>query len=243
MKSFPVHKKMILSGQQLEWIEFEKPCFHNFSSQGGRRKNTHSPRKKEYQLQKLRKARQNIPRLLYTNFKRGDKFLTLTFSNKRIRNDIVACKKEFKKFIQRLRRRYPHFKYIAIVEYMTNNGGDDGIHFHVVADLPKIPLEKLIRLWGNGNAMIKTIYNLKGLAEYLIKEFLPNPDHPYTRMSGYRTYMASRNIKRPLQYTNQIAERKLHQYTHQMVGRKNYDSPYHGKIRITKYEYRSEVRS
>lgn len=127
------------------------------------------------------------------------KFVTLTF-NDSMNFDIKdpkECNREFKRFIQRLKRRYPELKYIAVIEFQDRN--DRGaVHYHMICNLPYIPKSELSDLWGNGFVKINRIDKVDNLGAYVVKYMCEDLDDK--RLMGLKAYNCSKGLQRPQEY-------------------------------------------
>ncbi|MGM9458151.1 rolling circle replication-associated protein, partial [Lacticaseibacillus rhamnosus] len=73
-----------------------------------------------------------VRRLVLANFDAGSKFVTFTFAENV--KDIDQANREWKKFVQRLRRRYGDFKYLSVIEFQKRGA----VHYHMISDLPYV---------------------------------------------------------------------------------------------------------
>ncbi|MBE9913680.1 hypothetical protein G8C92_06500 [Paenibacillus donghaensis] len=187
-------KKAIISGNQVELLEHEFPVVFGFTGkQGGRKAGTSgsSQRSAEYRKRATNKSKADLIRLVNTNFtsagmgrtKDSYKFITLTFRDGSIPDltDVKRAYTEFKKYARKLReasrKQGREFKYIAVVEFQDENNRG-AVHFHVIADIPVIPVTREIAeewkrqgklphdykvkinhydIWGHGSVTVKAI--------------------------------------------------------------------------------------
>lgn len=148
-----------------------------------------SQRSAEYRKRTTHRAKADLIRLINTNFtstgKTRDsyKFITLTFRDGSIPDltDVKRAYAEFKKYARKLRevsrKQGREFKYIAVVEFQDENNRG-AVHFHVIADVPVIPVTREIAeewkregklphdynvkinhydMWGHGSVTVKAI--------------------------------------------------------------------------------------
>lgn len=146
----------------VELREYEFPVIHGFTGKrGGRKAGTSgsSQRSAEYRKRSTNKAKTDLIRMINTNFtstgktKASYKFITLTFRNGSIPNltDVKQAYTEFKKYARKLRevcrKQGRKLKYIAVVEFQDENSRG-AVHFHVIADVPVIPVTREIaEIW------------------------------------------------------------------------------------------------
>lgn len=185
-------KKAIISGSMVELREYEFPVIHGFAGKpGGRKTGTSgsSQRSAEYRKRTTNKAKADLIRLINTNFTgtgkalESYKFITLTFRDGSIPDltDVTRAYTEFKKYARKLRqvcrKQGREFKYIAVVEFQDENNRG-AVHFHVIADIPLIPVTREIAeewgregklpydykvkinhydMWGHGSVTVKAI--------------------------------------------------------------------------------------
>ena len=124
--------KVIQSGEIFEVYEFQFPVRVGVgtSKRKKRLKRKKQDRAEEYARKRATRARNHIRRLTLSNFSSKDKFLTLTFADNI--EDIEYANNEFKKFIKRLKRKYPRFRYISVIEFQKRGA----IHYHCLVNLP-----------------------------------------------------------------------------------------------------------
>lgn len=116
----------------------------------------------------LYKTFKRLRYLVNTNFKghKNELFITLTYAENM--TDTVRLSKDFESFIKRLKRKYPGFQYISVVEPQ----GRGAWHCHVLLkwnDLQSIfiPNEILSRIWGHGFVRIERIQGVDNIGAYL----------------------------------------------------------------------------
>lgn len=142
--------------------------------------------------------------LLWTNFRPGDLFMTLSYPPKTWK-DSESVRRDIKKFIHRLRKLYKklgkELKYILSV----GRGKRGRIHFHII--LPHVDSIKVERIWQDvagtddcpypycNTKHLVSNYDWKKLAEYMVKNGLETfrSDDPIYN----RRYVTSRNLKKP----------------------------------------------
>lgn len=155
---------------------------------------------RENYLDTVRRRRETVRDLAIMNFDVGSaKFITLTFRNNE-KIDIrkpQECNKEFKKFIQRLRRRYEGFKYLAVIEFQDKN--DRGaVHYHMLIDLPYVPAKEIEQLWGLGFIKVNAIDKVDNLGAYISKYM--TKDNADERLQCEKGYFCSKGLLRPKIY-------------------------------------------
>ncbi|WP_019909772.1 rolling circle replication-associated protein [Paenibacillus sp. HW567] len=144
--------------------------------------------------------RERFENLMDLNFAKGHKYITLTYGKDHV--SLAEASKNFENWVKRMRERYGDFKYLAVRSFQ----GRGTIHFHILANLPRIPREELAdgtfrAIWGHGNVDFKQVYELSAgdrrnkLKKYLLKnlqEFKTDE-----RSYGKRLFLQSKNLKLP----------------------------------------------
>lgn len=242
--------KLIQSGPIVEIKEYEKPVAHNwpppkksvmsfydFDENGERKKLIDKDRSLEHKKRNAYKSKNKIVRLATTNFKFGDKFLTLTFKDN-IDFDITnisECNRRCSNFIRKLSRRFKNLKYIKVVEFQDKY--DRGaVHYHLLCSLPFVHWSVLTKLWGYGGIDIvrpKTtteiaIYISKYMTKYSIDK----------RFEKNRRFSYSKNLKHPKVKIDLDAFKSKKSFerlgikpTYEAI----YDSTCNGKVKYTRY--------
>ncbi len=146
-----------------------------------------------------------IREIFSNNFRQSDIILHLTFDPLKFLNDdlgnIDFTHREFKKFIQRMKRRYDNFIYLATFSRQDNGNW----HYHLVTNLPfnnpvielDESLQKIEGIWGNGYCEVKALSTMKyyeNLKNYMIE----NMEQFEEDKKGRRGYLCSKNITRPI---------------------------------------------
>lgn len=193
-KTKVITDKLIISGQHLEYYHYNTPLAvgFNWPSRDGKNK---LPRTREKQLSMTKnnviRTRKNISRLINSNETELDKAYMLSFKNDVL--DLETANLEFKKFIQRLTRRYGYFKYISVPEFQPTS---KKVHYHVMINSPYISKQEIEDVWQNGFVKIKKIYNQKSLGRYMSKYLTKESfDKRYFKK---KKYTASKNLERPI---------------------------------------------
>lgn len=239
--------KLIISGRVIETYSYEKPPPRNYAL--GRRnysKRTYRDNaSSEYAAPlarnktSLQRSRSQIIRLINSN-PGLIKFITLTFKD--AMTDLGRANYEFNKFAQRLRyHNNGDLKYIAIPEYQARGA----VHYHMLCNLGHIDDLDLASLWTNGFIKIKNISDMPRIGLYISKYLKEGSDDP--RLFGRRSYLASRNINRPVVHKSSTYQNSaelnnawegLKLYESLPASEKIYESSYLGKIIYRQYELR-----
>ena len=152
--------------------------------------------------------RDTIRRLVSKNFDKGtSKFITLTFRDTELFNikDVKQCNAEFKKFIKRLKYKYPNIRYVAVIEFQDKKGRG-AVHYHMIMDVGFIPVKELEKIWGLGWIGINKIDKVDNLGAYVIKYMtVENADD---RLKGLKAYNCSTGLERPIEMVSWDIGRK-----------------------------------
>jgi len=202
----------------------------------------------ERRQQTLRDARNTTRRLALMNFNSGDKFITLTFDPKRVKDEKLLYSldwvdREFKKFVQRFNYRFKvKLKYIAVRE--AHKSGR--LHFHMLCDWKQELLfedeireyERLLgeQVWKHGFVDIKMLDHVDNVGAYIIKYMTKSVSIEFFK--GKKVYLCSKGLNRPFEYKDYQADLILKQYkidTKKEVFTNSYESEYLGKIVYKEY--------
>lgn len=146
------------------------------------------------------RARNNLRRLITSNFNNNSKFLTLTFRENI--QDVEKANEVFKRFVFNMNRylkrvNKPKLSYVAVIEFQRRGA----IHYHLVCDLKGVGANTIRKYWRNatkelgGNIDIKNIRHVDNVGAYLVKYMTKaNADE---RLIGKKLYQTSRGLKRP----------------------------------------------
>lgn len=164
---------------------------------------------KVLQFSKLQKnimrTRNTVRRLILSNFDTTAKFWTFTFDDNKvdpsISRDIEASNRLWKTFIQRLRLRYPDFKYLVVLEFQKRGA----VHYHCLCDLPYVRQREVQEIWGNGHVSVNRIKHVDNLGAYVVKYM--TKDLTDDRFFGSKTYQCSKGLNRPVEYRGEEADR------------------------------------
>lgn len=233
--------KLVKSGNICEFYHFTDPVILGMDNSEYRISNRDgtSERNDEYRSRTSIKARNRIRRLASTNFSNRSKFLTLTFADTDKFNikDLDHTNHEFKKFIQRMRRRFGMFPYVCVIEFQDKNGRG-AIHYHLLANLPYIEQELLLDLWGNGFVWINKIDHVDNIGAYIVKYM--TKDNTDSRLKGRKSYFTSRGLEKPIVVYGEEADSelmKLINHGFKTVYRDEYDSERNGRIYYSEFNY------
>ncbi len=141
-------------------------------------------RERRYYYNQLKKRRMIID-IISINFKENCScFVTLTFADETI--SIKKATDMFEKFTKNMRKIYFNFKYVTTVEFQDKGK----IHYHLICNIPdeEDALDSVLNNWNSREINVQIVYDIKGLAIYMTKEFLEqNRISPLFGKRGYKT--------------------------------------------------------
>ncbi|MBF7076545.1 rolling circle replication-associated protein [Streptococcus sp. HF-100] len=171
-------------------------------------------------LKSTKQTMKKLRRLVAHNFSGGgDNQLWLTFTYREHVIDPVQVYKDFKAFMRRLRSKYSHVEYIAVIEPQESGRW----HLHVLMKNEttlSIPNDVVATMWGKGFTKTKRLRRADKVGNYLIA-YLSNLQigdkdsqskatvkgaRLYMYPKGIRIYRTSRGIEKPLEITTTKGE-------------------------------------
>jgi hypothetical protein len=215
----------------VEVWDYEKPVATGFTALGkGGNNNAVYRAFNDEELKNKRKRNDlesyhRFKRLVMLNFGKRAKFLTLTFADtkKFSIKSVADCNKEFKKFIQRLRRKFGgDFKYLAVVEFQKPR---NAVHYHLVLDLPFIKSSEYEKAWGLGFIKIQKVGGSEKAAAYLSKYL--KKSFTDSRMRNKKKYWGSKNLLEPKEFCNEEVSAIEEAIDFESVYNSAYYSEYH----------------
>ena len=140
-----------------------------------------------------RYARKRVERLINTNFKKGDLYITLSYDNKHLPDSLEQAQKNMKNFMRRINYKrnkegLEKAKYIYVTEFSKEK--KIRVHHHLIMDCG-LSGEVVENMWKHGrrNNIRKCDPDkdgLTGLAKYLVKD-----------PKGNKRWCSSINLKKP----------------------------------------------
>lgn len=203
IKTTNYYEKIVVTGTITEVWRYEKLNVKGGGVRDGDGRDTEHNYK-----QHQRRRRNSIRQLICSNFDSGSKFVTLTFDNDREHDirDVQACNQYFKKFVQRIKYRYPEFKYVAVIEFQDKNGRG-AVHYHMICNLPFMKKSELAEIWAAGFVKINRIDKVDNVGAYVIKYMTSDVDDK--RLCGENAYLRSKGLEKPLELTTWREEDKI----------------------------------
>lgn len=190
------YEKVVITQNIIEVWRYEKLNTKGGGNPDGKQSDGKDPALNYQKRQRLRRNR--IRQLICSNFDAGSKFLTLTFADRSDFDicDVKACNAFFKKFVQRVRYRYPGFKYVAVIEFQDSNGRG-AVHYHMVCNLPFLRKAEIADLWQGGFVQVNCIDHVDNVGAYVVKYMLKDTEDP--RLMGENAYLHSRGLAEPME--------------------------------------------
>lgn len=193
-------------------------------------------------LQKnIMRTRNMVRRLILSNFDATAKFWTFTFDDSKvppeISRSIEGANRLWETFIKRMRRKYPDFKYLAVLEFQKRGA----VHYHCLCDLPFVKQRVVQEIWGNGFVSVNRIKHVDNLGAYVVKYM--TKELTDERFFGSKLYQCSKGLNRPVEYRGEEADRlvaALDLDQKKEVFTNSYGSEYLGQIVYKEYNLMRE---
>ena len=186
-----VSERLVVSGHYVDRYQYSYPIVsREVCGRVGRSVVADGVRRLENRVRVLARARTSVRRLVECN-PDLNKFFTLTFAENV--TDFVVANECFRKFVMRLKYNYKSdLKYLVVPEFQKRGA----IHFHVLCDLPYVPVNQLADLWGFGFCRINLIDSVTNVGLYVSKYIQKQFDDE--RLHTKKCFWGSRNLKRPV---------------------------------------------
>lgn len=237
--SISISKKAIVTGKIIEIYEYERPIFKGSNNRRRGRVGcgfTSQEEKQNNRNKTVARAKAYVRRIINAN-PDLDKFLTLTY--KENLQNIETARKDFDKFIKRLKSKVKRLKYVNVIEFQKRGA----IHFHLVCNLPYIDVKKLSKIWRLGFVKINKIDNVDNIGAYITKYM--TKDNADSRLIGKKCYTMSKNLKKPTVYVEETEINALlediesvkHVYTN------SYYSDYYGNVTCTQIVCNTSIKT
>jgi hypothetical protein len=234
--------KVIISRHIIEVYEYDRVLFYDEKKDKPVKDEKREDRTEEKIIYSKHRTRQNVRRLILNNFDNRDKFITLTFAENV--TDVEVANKEFKKFVQRVKRQCENLKYIAVIEFQDRGA----VHYHMICNIPVALLpgrddkekERNFqgRYWKNGFVKIKDITGIDNVGAYLIKYLQKSLDdvEGVSVPENKKRYLCSKNLNKPIEVDSENMDDVLRQVRMMFpVFTNSYMSEYNGLINYREY--------
>jgi hypothetical protein len=252
-----VSKKAVISGNIIEFYDYEKPIIKGYKNKSpGRSSGTSTDEQKlDNRLKVQHRAKTLLRRLINANEGqyKDDKgrtykavFMTLTFAENI--QDIKIANKQFKTFIQRLNymiygRGKTNLKYVVAIEFQ-NRGA---IHYHLVLfNLPYIKANDIGELWGNGFIKLNKIDEVDNIGSYITKYM--GKELNTDKLQGQKCYFTSRGLYKAeeIEDKEKVEQLLTTLPSESLVYSSNFENEHTGKINYLQYnigKHNSEYRN
>lgn len=234
-----VKKRVVVSGDILEFYEYERGYLKGAESKGGRHNKAISDEKKEKNKADVSyRARRTVRRLINANIGQYGrdvtaKFVTLTFREHI--TDLKSANYEFTKFMKRLNyeifnTKKAKIKYIVVPEY-TKKGR---IHYHVIFfNIPFIKSNLVADIWGHGFIKINKIDKVDNVGAYVCKYMTKDND----KIEGMKSYVPSRGLLQPIEIDKEKEVQNLEDSVplEKLTYECSFDNDYTGSVTYRQY--------
>ena len=235
-----VSKKLIISGNVVEYYEYENGYIKGGTSSGGRGDGNGENQNKN-RKDTISRAQKRLRRLINSNAGQyGDctsKFFTLTFGEQV--EDIEQANIEFKNFIKRLNWKLYEtkkrvIKYSAVIEFQKTGR----IHYHIIFyNLPYTHWKTLLEVWRGstlaGGIDIRKIDHVDNVGAYMVK-YMGKESHD-DRLKGKKMYFNSRGLKEPLEILDKKEVENLVDSLPRPKFETTFDNDYLGDIKYSQH--------
>lgn len=182
--------KTIKSGNQ-----FEVEIYPEYTKKESELYNIKKRKKQTQKNLNDKNARKKVQRLINTNFKDGDLYVTLTYDNKHLPKTMEEALKNMKNYIRRInykrkKKGLTPARYIYVTEFDKNK--KIRFHHHLIID-GELEMDTVEKMWncGKWNKCSRTAPDEEGLsklASYLVKD-----------PKGKKRWCSSNNLKKPIE--------------------------------------------
>jgi hypothetical protein len=241
-----ISRKAVISGNIIEFYEYEKPIIKGFSSKAPGRSSREATdeEKKDNRLKTQQRAKKLLRRLINANTgqyndEQGNtyttKFLTLTFAENV--QDLKLANNQFMKFIKRLNYaiygdKKAKLKYVVAIEFQ-NRGA---IHYHLVLfNCPYIDAGEVGKLWGKGFIKLNKVEEVDNIGSYVTKYM--GKDLDTDKLQGKKCYFSSRGLLQPVEIDEKEKVEQLLTTlpSKSLVYSSNFENEYTGNINYQQY--------
>lgn len=163
----------------------------------------------------LKRARDNVAQIVYSNLTPHTKFLTLT--TKETILDVPTFQRKLTTFIQAMKRNGYDLDYLYVYERQTKRGKKEGnigcLHVHmIIFNDEKIDMSILKKCWPHGRVELKILDGLRVKDDKLSQELIKNPASYVckyiTKESvaewNEKVYRCSKGLKKPITINNEV---------------------------------------
>lgn len=208
-------KKFIFCGDYCYLKEYTKPFLLGCKRSNEAVKSNDNESSKVKRYDNLKRTRDMVAKMVYTNLTEYTKFLTLTSSETIL--DVKPFDRKMTTFFQQMRRKGYDLKYIYVYERQKERGKKENnigcIHAHcIIFNEEYIDMDILKKCWKHGRVELKILNGLRCENNKETEELIRNPASYLckyiTKESvaewNEKVYRCSKNIKRPVEINNEI---------------------------------------
>lgn len=191
-------------------MEIDRVVTGNYGARGRKRKKRKKPTPEQIAQQNRINKKRKLRRIIKENFHENDYWVLLTY-RKGYRTDTKSAKKDFRKFMRKLRREYAKRGYELKWIVRTEVGKKGAAHHHLLAN--RIPEGDILikdcwrSIEGAGFPSFKPVYEeggFDGLAWYITK--------PAETEGTDSNYSRSRNLRIPEPEVQRAFKREMTEY-------------------------------
>lgn len=207
-------KKFIFCGGDFCYLkEYTKPFLVGNKREYEISKDNESANPKRYD--NLKRTRDTVARIVYSNLTPYTKFLTLTTKDTVL--EVPEFQRKLQTFIQQMRRNNIDLKYIYVYERQTKRGKKEGnkgsLHIHmIIFNEEYIDMKLLKKCWKHGRVELKILNGLRCKDNKQTEELIRNPASYIckyiTKESvaewNEKVFRCSKNVNRPIEINNEI---------------------------------------
>lgn len=113
--------------------------------------------------------------------------------------NLSYCNKQFKQFIQRMKYRFPLFRYVGVMAQQDNGKW----HYHLVCNLNYIPFDELRTIWGHGAVYFRS-FKLTGMNGMWKAVHYLQKNMKQAELEGEKGYLCSKGLARNLVYRSWV---------------------------------------
>ena len=209
------NKKFLFCGNYCICKEYSLPylegatshdnIFHSFDN------SSNNPKR----VDNLKRARDTVAQIVYSNLTPHTKFLTLT--TKETILDVPIFQRKLTTFVQAMKRNGYDLDYLYVYERQTKRGIKEGnkgaLHVHmIIFNDEKIDMSILKKCWKHGRVELKILNGLRCKNDKVSQELIRNPASYVckyiTKESvaewNEKVFRCSKGIKRPIEINNEV---------------------------------------
>ena len=222
--------RLIVSGAVLEKFEYERPILKGMMKKRrtGRANALHTSKevKELNRMKTAQRAKRYVQRKINAN-PQLKKFLTLTYAENE--TDLDIARKDFDKFVKRMKTWHKEFQYIDVLEFQKRGA----VHFHLLCNLPYVDVNKVADIWGHGFVKLNRIDNVDNVGAYVTKYM--TKDNMDERLIGRKCYSMSKGLNEPETITDDdtIDDVMFGLENVKRVYTAEYETEYYGVVKYT----------